>query len=58
MKAKEIIAVLKGLESACNELMTEFVSKKRAADWGIINDALVASVKARAAIAKAEGKGC
>ena len=32
--------------------MTEFISKKRAANWEIINDALVAGSKA---IVKAEG---
>jgi hypothetical protein len=38
---------------AMDELMTEFVSKKRAADWGVIHGAGVAAAKA---IAKAEGQ--
>ena len=33
---------IKALMVACDELMTEFVSKKRAANWGTINDAMVA----------------
>ena len=33
---------IKALMIACDELMTEFVSKKRAANWGVINDAMVA----------------
>lgn len=37
---------IKGLLKACDELMTEFVSKKRAADWGVINDAMVAGAAA------------
>ena len=35
-------AVIRELLKACNELMTEFISRKRAADWEIINDAMVA----------------
>ena len=31
---------------AADELMTEFVSKKRAADWGVINGAMVAMTDA------------
>lgn len=48
-------ALLEALEAqgkAVNELMTEFISKKRAANWGVINDA---GVTARAAIAQARG---
>ena len=37
---------IKGLLKACDELMTEFVSKRRAANWGVINDAMVAGGKA------------
>ena len=37
-----------GTMKALDELMTEFVSKKRAADWGVINDAMVAMGKALA----------
>jgi hypothetical protein len=36
-------------QRAVDELMTEFVSRKRAADWGVINSAGVA---AQAALAK------
>jgi len=32
---------LQGMQRAVEELMTEYVSKTRAAKWGIINDALV-----------------
>jgi len=56
MNNAEIVGVLKGLESACNELMTEFVSRKRAADWEIVNDALCASTKARAALSQTPAK--
>ena len=31
-----------GGEAAADELMTEFISKKRAANWGIINEGLLA----------------
>jgi hypothetical protein len=33
--------VIRDLMKACDELMHEGVSKKRAADWCLINDALV-----------------
>jgi hypothetical protein len=36
---KRLMRALEGQSKAINELMTEFVSKKRAADWGVINDA-------------------
>jgi hypothetical protein len=38
---------------AADEVAAEFIQKKRAAKWGIINDAYV---KAERAIAKAEGE--
>lgn len=38
---EEAEAAVKGAIAAANELMTEFVSKRRAADWGIINDGLL-----------------
>jgi len=48
------------LEDAVEELLTEFISKKRAANWGIINGAGVAFVKAvkehAAAIQRAHGQ--
>ena len=34
--------VIKDLMNACNELMTEFVSKQRAAKWDVINDSIAA----------------
>ena len=37
---------IQGLMNACDELMIEFVSKKRAANWGVINDAMVAGAAA------------
>lgn len=42
----ENIEVVRGLVAACNELMTEFVSNKRAADWEVINIAMMAGEKA------------
>jgi len=32
--------VLKGVLAASDEIMTEFISKKRAANWKVINDGL------------------
>lgn len=49
--AAEMLAACKAMLKAADELMTEFVSKKRAADWGVINEAMMA---AAAAIAKAK----
>ena len=46
MSKEQLAATIKALLDACNELMTEFVSKKRAADWAIINDAMVEGGKA------------
>lgn len=46
MSGKKYKNVIKQLMKACNELMTEFVSKKRAADWKLINDAMVVGGKA------------
>ena len=40
-KQLDAATVIRALKAACNELMTEFVSRKRAADWGVINDAMV-----------------
>jgi len=51
-------ALLEALEMAlraADELMTEFISKKRAADWGVINDGLVAAGKA---IRLTRGESC
>lgn len=42
-EAREALeAAAKGGEAAADELMTEFISKKRAANWGIINGGLLA----------------
>lgn len=45
---------IKGALAAWDEVANEFVSHRRAADWGIINDGLMAASKAKAAIAKAK----
>jgi len=45
--------------AACDELMTEFVSKKRAADWGVINEGMMACEREMARgrdAARAEGE--
>ena len=39
---KEEAKIIKGLLAAADELMTEFISKKRAANWKVINDGLYA----------------
>lgn len=41
-EATDAKAVIRDLLAACNELMLEFISRKRAADWAVINDAMVA----------------
>lgn len=48
---EELVGALEAMLAAENELMIEFVSKKRAAKWGIINDA---GVKAAKALSKAK----
>lgn len=40
-ETKELREAIQKLMNACNELMTEFVSRKRAADWEVINDAML-----------------
>ncbi len=40
LTAENVQKVVLGVLDACNELMTEFVSKKRAARWDVINDGL------------------
>lgn len=40
LTAANVQRVLQGVLDAANELMTEFVSKKRAAKWDIINQGL------------------
>jgi hypothetical protein len=50
--APDLLAALKDMFKAADEVAAEFIQKKRAAKWDIINDAYV---KAERAIAKAEG---
>ena len=40
-EAERVREVVSDLMKALDELMTEYVSKKRAANWGVINDAMV-----------------
>jgi hypothetical protein len=51
--APEMASALREMLKAADELMTEFVSKKRAANWGVINAAMVA---ASALLARTERK--
>lgn len=37
LSAEHVQKVIQGAIDACNEVMTEFMSKKRAAHWDIIN---------------------
>lgn len=46
MDKKKLAKVIKNLMSACDELMAEYVSKKRSADWEVINSALMEGQKA------------
>lgn len=39
-----------GASKAADELMTEYVSKQRAAKWGVVNDGLVAATKGIGAV--------
>lgn len=41
----EVVRVVEQLADAVDELITEFISKKRAAKWGVINGALVDGAK-------------
>lgn len=43
VQLSEVRKIVKGTLAAADELMTEFVSKKRAADWKVINDGLYAA---------------
>lgn len=49
----DLITAIGNMQKAVEELLTEFVSKKRAAKWDIINNAGVA---AQSAIAKSGAK--
>ena len=50
---KELVTALKAMRKACDEWAAEFTQKKRAMDWGVVNDAYC---KANAAIARAKGR--
>lgn len=50
--APDLLEALKAMQRACDEWAAEFTQKKRAMNWGIVNDAYC---KAAAAIAKATG---
>ena len=52
-KIAEAAGIMERLEQACDELMTEFISKKRAANWGIINSAMYDSARYRLVYQKA-----
>lgn len=43
---EELLAALKGMERAAQEIAIEFIEHRRAANWKIINDAYVACAKA------------
>lgn len=45
-RCEDLLSALEGMVRVADELMTEFVSKKRAADWGVINDNMVAAGRA------------
>ena len=49
--APDLLDAVKAMQTACDEWAAEFTQKKRAANWGIINEAYC---KAERAIAKAE----
>ena len=48
-----LVEAIKAMQLACDEWAAEFTQKKRAMDWGVVNDAYV---KASRAIRKAEGR--
>jgi hypothetical protein len=52
--APDLLAALKDMFKAADEVAAEFIQNKRAANWKIINDAYV---RAERAIAKAESRG-
>jgi hypothetical protein len=43
LTAANVQRILQGTLDAANELMTEFISKKRAAKWDVINDGMYAA---------------
>ena len=55
---EEIAKALSGAMKAASELMTEFISKKRAANWGVINDGLCEAGRVLALLARQEERSC
>lgn len=49
--APDLLEAVRSMQKACDEWAAEFTQKKRAMDWGVVNDAYC---KASAAIAKAK----
>ena len=47
--AKQLAEALKAMQKAVDEIAEEFILHRRAANWGIINDAYVATNRALAA---------
>lgn len=54
---RKVRRLLKGVLAAADELMTEFVSKKRAANWSVINSGLNAAGQAVRGLADRARKG-
>lgn len=52
LNAENVQKLLQDLLDASNELMTEFISKKRAARWDIINDALYQAERTNAILSE------
>jgi len=51
--APDLLEALRGMEKASEEIAVEFIERKRATNWAVVNDAYVAAARA---IAKAEGR--
>jgi hypothetical protein len=52
LTAENVQKLMQDLLDASNELMTEFISKKRAARWDIINDALYRAERTNAVLSE------
>lgn len=52
LTAENVQRLLQDLMDASNELMVEFISKKRAARWDIINDALYRAERTNAVLSE------
>ena len=48
----QLLEAVRAMQAACDEWAAEFTQKKRAMDWGVVNDAYI---KAAIAIARATG---